>query len=222
MKAFFFSIALICSSTLVQAQGTKAEKAPATNAQLEKQFENLKSTSNRWQDFKVVKISKLDSFWDSVKETVAAKDRKLENFAAEADAELQQALQNVTAQEQQLQDMQSEMKKKEAEIQQSMHDITHISVLGIDVPKPLYLLLTGGIILALLVALGVMALQHKNSKRVAAEKRKAYEDIEHELNVHIKNAREREQKIKRELQTERNQVEELKQQLASAKRQPQL
>lgn len=222
MKAFFFSVALMCTATFVQAQDNKTEKAPTANAKLEKQFETLKSNSNTWQGYKVVNVNTLEAFWKSVQETVAAKDKKLDNFEAEADARLQEARKDVAAQEQQMLTMQNEMKQKEAEIQQSIHDITHISVLGVDVPKQLYVLLTGGIILALLIALGVMAVQHKSSKRVAVEKRKAYDDIEQELNEHKKNAREREQKIKRELQTEANLVRELQQELAAVKRQPQV
>ncbi|WP_276496309.1 hypothetical protein [Pontibacter litorisediminis] len=222
MKALFFSIALMCSATLVQAQGSKAEKAPAANAKLEKQFESLKNSSNTWQGYKVVKITSLESFWKTVQETVATKDKKLENFEAEADAKLQEARKDVAAQEQQLQAMQEEVKKKEAEIQQSIHDITHISVLGVDLPKQFYVLLNSGIIIALLIALGVMVVQHKSSKSIASEKRKAFDEMELELNEYKKSARERELKIKRELQTELNRVEELKQQLASVKKQPQL
>jgi hypothetical protein len=222
MKAFFFSIALMCTVTFVQAQDNKPEKAPTANAKLEKQFENLKSSSNTWQGYKVVNVNTLDAFWKSVQETVAAKDKKLDTFEADADAKLQEARKDVSVQEQQMLTMQNEMKLKEAEIQQSMHNITHISVLGVDVPKQFYVILTSGIILALLTALGFMAIQHKSSKRVAVEKRKAYDDIELELNEHKKNAREREQKIKRELQTEANLVRELQQELASVKRQPQV
>ncbi|RIJ42317.1 hypothetical protein [Pontibacter oryzae] len=221
MKALFFSLALMCTVTAVQAQGTAAEKAPATN-KLEKQFENLKSNSNTWQGYKVVKITTLESFWKSVQETVATKDKKLENFEAEADKKLQEARKDVAAQEQQLAGMKKDMELKEAEIQQSMHDITHISVLGIDVPKQLYVLLNSGIILALLVALGVMLVQHRSSKQLANEKRRASDEMELELNEYKKSARERELKIKRELQTELNRVEELKQQLTSARKQPQL
>jgi len=222
MKALFFSLALMCSATFVQAQDTKTEKAPAANAQLEKQFENLKSNSNTWQGYKVVNINTLESFWKTVQETIAAKDSKLENFETEAASKLQDVRKDVAAQDQQMQALQNEMKLKEKEIQQSMHDITHISVLGMDVPKQAYLLLTGGIILALLIALGVMAVQHKNSKRVAVEKLHAYDEVAQELADHKKSAREREWKIKRELQTELNRVEEMKQELATLKRQPQV
>lgn len=222
MKALFFSLALMCSVTAIQAQGTAAEKAPAQNNKLEKQFESLKSNSNTWQGYKVIKITSLESFWKSVQATVADKDRKLENFEAEADKKLQEARKDVAAQEQQLQTMKKDMEQKELEIQQSMHDITHISVLGIDLPKQFYVLLNSGIIIALLVALLVMMVQHKSSKQVASEKKRAYDEMELELNEYKKSARERELKIKRELQTELNRVEELKQQLASAKKQPQL
>ncbi|GHA55833.1 hypothetical protein [Pontibacter akesuensis] len=221
MKAFFFSLALVCSVTAVQAQGTPAEKAPASN-KLERQFENLKSSSNTWQGYKVVKITTLENFWKNVQQTVAEKDNKLQNFEAEADKKLEAARADVAAQEKELQVIKQNMQQREQEIQQSMHDITHISVLGIDLPKQFYVLLTGGIIAALLIALGVMAVQHKSSKSVALEKRKAYDEIETELNEHKKNARERELKVKRDLQTELNRVEELKQQIALLKKHPQL
>lgn len=222
MKALFFSLAFLCSATFVQAQDNKTEKAPAANTKLEKQFENLKSSSNTWQGYEVVNVKTLDSFWKAVQETVATKDKQLESFEAEAAAKLQEVRKDVAAQEQQLQAMQNEMKQREEEIQQSMHDITHLSVLGIDMPKQTYVLLSSGIILALLIALGVMAVQHKSSKRVAIEKRSAYDEVALELTEYKKTARERDMKVKRELQTERNLVEDLKEQLASVKKQPQL
>ena len=221
MKALFFSLALVCTTTFVQAQDNKAEKAPAAT-KLEKQYLNLKEKSNTWQGYEVVDVKTLESFWKSVQETIAVKDKKLETFEADADARLQEARQDVAAQEKQLLDMQQEMKQKEAEIQKSMHDITHISVLGIDLPKSTYILLNTGIILALLIALGVMLVQHKSSKRVAVEKRDAYDEVANELAEYKKTVREREMKLKRELQTERNLVEDQKQEIASLKRQPQL
>lgn len=222
MKALFFSLALMCSATMVQAQDNKAEKAPAPSSKLEKQFQNLKSSSNTWQGYEVVNVKTLDAFWKSVQETVATKDKQLQNFEAEADAKLQEVRKDVAAQEQQLLTMQNQMKQREEEIQKSMHDITHLSVLGIDMPKQTYVLLSSGFILALLIALGLMAAQHKSSKSVAVEKRKAYDEVALELAEYKKTARERDIKIKRELQTERNLVEDLKEQIASLKRQPQL
>lgn len=221
MKALLFSLALACSVTAVKAQNSSAEKAPASS-KLEQQFESLKRNSNTWQGYKVVKQEKLDAFWKSVQQTVSAKDDKLSNFEAEADQKLQEARKDVAAQEEQLQAMQAEIKKKEAEVQQSMHDITHISVLGIDLPKQLYVLLNSGIILGLLIALGVMVIQHRSSKHTALEKRKAYDEVATELDDFKKSARERELKIKRELQTELNRVEEMKQQMSALRKQPQL
>ncbi|GAB3818002.1 hypothetical protein GCM10028895_14710 [Pontibacter rugosus] len=173
------------SGTRYRSRKSTCIQKTASN-KLEKQYESLKSSSNTWQGYKVVKITTLESFWKNVQETVAEKDNKLDNFEEQADKKLQEARADVAAQEQQLQVMKQNMEQKEQEIQESMHDITHISVLGIDWPKQFYVLLTSGIIAALLIALGVMAVQHRSSKVTAIEKKKAYDEIETELNEHKK------------------------------------
>jgi hypothetical protein len=222
MKALFFSLALIGFTSMAMAQDSKVEKAPITKSKLEKQFEHLKSSSNTWQGYEVVDIKTLDAFWKSVQETVAAKDRQIEDFENAADAKLKEVQQEVVAKEQNLQVMQNKINLREQEIQENMHAITHLNVLGIAMPKQTYVWLSGGIILMLLVALGIMAVQYKSSKRVTIEKRDAYDEVALELADYKKTVRERDIKLKRELQTERNLVADLKEEMAVLKRQTQV
>ncbi len=196
------------------AQSTK----PSKNT-LSKQFNNLKEDANSYQEkgqqYKVVNVKTLNSFYNSVSDSLQVVGKKLADARAGADKELLEAKANVAAQEKQLKALTEETARKEQEVQKSQHLINNISILGIDMQKQFYVVLNSVIIVALLIMLAIMMMQYKSSKRTSVEKVKAFDDIDSEFNEYKKNARERELKLKREMQTEFNRAEELSQQLAS-------
>ena len=219
MKAFFYPLllAVLLSGTAASAQQANKEGS-ATPPQLTRQFQNLKSSSNSYvenqRQYKVINVQALDTFWESVEKAILATRQGLINGQESAEKELAKAQATISEQQQQLEALKQENARKEAEVQQSLHAVNNLSVLGIGIHKQVYVILTAVIILALAIALAVVVLMHKGSKKVAVEKKKAFEAMELELNECKKNAREREIRIKRELQTEMNRIEELNQEIA--------
>jgi len=224
MKAFVYPllIALLLSAGAVTAQDTTTP-ATATPPQLAKEFQSLKQRSNSYKEgerqFKVVNVKTLDAFWQSVEKAIAATKQGLQNDRATAEQELTKARTTIAQLQQQVQALKQENAGKEAQLQQNLHAVNNLSVLGVDMSKQLYVPLSLGLILVLLVALAMTLLQHKASKKVAVDKQRAYEGMEQELNEYKKSARERELKIKRELQTEMNRIEELNQEIARLQKQ---
>jgi hypothetical protein len=206
MKAFFLPLSFVCLFTVAQAQNTVTEEATESNTLLD-QFKTLKNKSNTYQAYKVVEIYKLDSFWKNVKDTVNANEK-----------ELLQAQVEINGLQKQLQSLKQENELKEQEVQKSIYDISNITVLGIDMKKENYVILNFAVLILLLSVLGFTLYRYKKSKQVSDEKQDAFEVIDQEYNDYKKNARDREIKLKRELQTELNRAEELNQQLASFKK----
>ncbi|MDB5261198.1 MAG: hypothetical protein JWQ14_479 [Adhaeribacter sp.] len=232
MKAiYFFTFLLLFSVSVVSAQtapvtgkAASAQTDPKINT-LQQQFNQLKyrsSTHSEFnQDYKVVKLRNLDAFWKNVADTLRARDIKVKQARKGIEQELVQAKKNLQEQDNQLQRLKQENAQKELEVQKSVHNVANISFLGLDMNKTTFVILSWGTIIILLVGLGILFYLFKNSKYVTDEKIKSYNDIEQEFKTHKQTSREKELKIKRELQTEMNRVEELKQEIAVLKKQAQ-
>ncbi|MEJ8757247.1 hypothetical protein WG947_09590 [Pontibacter sp. H259] len=216
MKSTFLSFILVLMFTAVQAQAPAPQKAAAKNS-LSSQFNNLKDKANSYQEngqqYKVVNVQTLNNFYNSVNDSLQVIGKKLADARKGADKELIEARASVAAQEKQLKALTEETARKEQEVLKSQHLINNISFFGIDMGKQFYVILNSVIIVALLIVLAVIMMQYKSSKSTAVEKVKAFNDIDNEFNEYKKAARERELKLKREMQTEMNRAEELNQQL---------
>ncbi|MBF9254593.1 hypothetical protein I2I11_14910 [Pontibacter sp. 172403-2] len=223
MKAFFLPLLLVLFSAGAMAQGTKkTAAAPASNG-LASQFNKLKDNSNSYREkgeaYKVVNVRELDAFWENVQRTMEQSEKKLLDGSKETRQDLAEAQATIAQQQKQLQVLKAENAQKEQEVQKSASAIANISVLGLDMPKQLYVLLSAIIILALLVLLAVIMAIYRRSKQVTDAKQRAADEMEQELNECKKTYREKELKLKRELQTEMNRVEELNKEIASLQRQ---
>ncbi|WP_347160011.1 hypothetical protein [Pontibacter chitinilyticus] len=221
MKALFLPLFLVIFSTAAMAQGTPKEGAPASSA-LSNQFNKLKGNANSYQekgvDYKVVSVKSLNAFWDNVQATLEEREKKLLNASKDTRQELAQAQATIAAQQKQLQALKQENARKEQEVQKSASAVNNLSVLGMEIPKQVYVLLTGIIIIALLVVLLAILAMYRKSKVVTDEKQRAYNEMEQELAESKKSAREKELKLKRELQTEMNRIEELNKEIATLQR----
>ena len=222
MKSFFLLLVFASSFTVASAQGTAKEGTPANNS-LARQFKNLKDDANSYVEnnrtYKVVNVKALDAFWKSVQDSMEAREKALLEAGKERDAELAQAKENIQQQDSQLQAIKQQYAAKEKEVQQSAYNVANLSVLGMDMEKQNYVILSFVVIITLLVLSGIFLMQYRSSKLVAVEKQRAFDEIDQEYNEYKKNAREKELKVKRELQTEMNRIDELNQQIAALKKQ---
>lgn len=216
MKALILSIALMSSvAVATQAQDKNPQEAKASE-QLQNQFQNLKTDANSYRegstDYKVVSVNALDAFWKSVENKIKATEEKLEKARSGSRDELDQAQAKIDAQQAQIEALQKDNALKDEEVKKS----DSISVFGIlYIPKQVFVIMMFSVIGLLLVVAGVFYYQFKNSKVVTDQKKRAYDEIDAELQEVKKSAREKELKLKRDLQTEMNRIEELNQEIAS-------
>lgn len=226
MKAvsiFFFSCFL--SLTAVQAQ--QAQK-PAGQAQkpaytLQQQFNSIKARSSSYTEFnrnyKVMRVDHLDKLWQNVEDSLKGRASQIRQAGKATEQALVNARQDLKAQHEEIQALKLDNTKKQQAIEQTTHDVASLSVFGLDMNKQVYVILSWVIILGLGILAGIFVFLYKKSKVVTDEKVRAYDDISQEYKEFKQNAREREIKIKRELQTEANKVEELNQQIIQLKKQ---
>lgn len=221
MKAFFLLLSLAFTLNVANAQRTAKEGSPARNS-LPEQYNRLKSGSNSYseggRDYKVINVKSMDAFWKSVQDTIKAREQAMVQAGKNTEQALVVAKDSIQKQHTQLQAIREQYAAKEQEVQQSAYNVANLQVLGMDMEKQNYVILSFIVIVVLLLIAGIMLVQYRSSKQTAVDKQKAYDEIDNEYNEYKKNAREKELKLKRELQTEMNRIEEMNQEIASLKK----
>jgi len=216
---FIASVFLLLTSA--PAQPVAPVKSPS-NA-LQYQFNSLKSRSSSYrefnQDYKVIQVKRLDTFWQNVQDSLKAREQNIRQAGRATEKALVQARQDLDGQKAELQSLKEANAQKEQQIKQTAHNVNSLSVLGLDVNKQVYVVISWIIILGLLIMAAVFSYLYKKSKVITNEKIKAFEEVNQEFTVHKQSARERELKIKRDLQTEANRVAELNQEIAALRKQ---
>lgn len=193
----------MASVALAQEEPAEAE-TPNT---LARQFQEMKDKSNRYQEYKVVKEVYLDNFFNNVQDSIS-----------EVKGNLSETRAKISEQNSKLDSLRQKIDEQASKVKESEYDKTHIKAMGIDFLKENYIYLNWGIIIGLILVLAIAIYKYKESNKVAVDKRREYEEIDNELNEYKQSVRERETKLRRELQTERNKVEELYQKIASLKK----
>ncbi len=205
----FLSKHLLCLCLLLSmGYSLQAQDAPAgSNNSLSRQFQNMKEGANNYQEYKVVRERNLDEFWKNVQDTLAARQRQM-----------LESRQQIQDQQQEIKRLSQEINERNQEVAESEYEKAHIQVLGMNIQKEAYVTFNWVVIGLLILILAVVLYNHRNSKRFAVRKRSEFEMLEQEFQDFKNRSRERETKLMRELQTERNAVEELNQQLVAAQR----
>jgi hypothetical protein len=173
---------------------------------LNKQFIELKEKANNYQDYKVIKHNQLNDFWKGVMDSVTS--YKKEIVVAQKEIDTQKA---------ELSQLKQDLKSTQQEVHKNDYASARISVLGIQMLKENYIYLNFAVIAILLVMVAVAFFSYKKSKKIAHEKVTEFDNVQSELNSYKQRLRERETIMGRELQTERNKVDELMQKLAKNK-----
>jgi hypothetical protein len=164
---------------------------------LNDRYQLLKSKSQNYKEYKVIKESVLDSFWKIVRDSVASKEAAL----AAKDQNIQQLKGSLT-------ETQASLKQKEESMAEVVHDSTHIQVLGIAFSKSFFITLVavviGLLVLLLVFITGRLKLVHSSMK----ERADAFTTLSNEFEEYKRKAMEKQTKLSRELQTERNRLSE--------------
>ncbi len=188
--AFFLFIMGACSLAYAQPAQKAVEDIHLT---LHDRYQEMKSESQTFKDYKVIKESILDGVWRITTDSITEKDKQLEVAHTHIND-----LQN------ELKSSQEAMKLQQASMQDVLYDSTHISVLGIPFAKGLFVLLAAAMIGSLVFLVSISFARVKIANSLVKEKTLIADSLAHELEDFKKKAMEKQTKLSRELQNERN------------------
>lgn len=185
------------------AQDSEPEADEPNN--LENQFQELKDNSNNYQIYKVVKETSLNNFWNSVEDTL--------NGARSEISSLKSEVSNLNTE---VGNLKNQVSQRDSSLEEQEYQIEHMSFLGIGLTKATYVTFTWTLIFILLIAALILYFRYKSANKITVSTKNEYNSLNEEFENHKKRSRETESKIKRDLQTEINTVQELKQKLGEA------
>lgn len=177
-----------------------AQEASST---LDEQFNELIESSNSvksssGREYKVVNLQDLNAIWRNVQNNMAASKEELS------------ATQNkVESLNQEVAKLTQKIDEQQSIVEASEHAATHISVLGLDIPKDKFVAAFWITTAILLVLLAGAIFQFKRSRKVTHRTQLNFVQLQEEMEELRRTSLEKERRLRRELQTERNAVEEM-------------
>lgn len=180
----------------VSVFGQDVTDSPPT---LREQFNTMIEDSETFKQYKVIDRQLLRSFWSTLEDSIAIKEKAI----TEANQEIQ-------SQQTEIAGLEEKIDEQQVLVDEAQYGQDHINVIGIDFQKSVFTIIAFSIIGALLIVIAVGYGSYKKSKKIAADKTRQYDKLEDEYKDFQDKSREKQMKIKRELQTYVNKVEELK------------
>ncbi len=166
---------------------------------LNSQFDSLKNNSETFKDYKVIKIITLNNFWATVQDSIEIKQAVLADYKQK---------------EQVLETSIKDLELKEEELTQHSETLkyasTNIDFLGIDFSKTVFKVTFSIIVVFLILVIGFLFIQLKRKLQVANSSKQELTNVEEEFDTYKKLSLEKERKLRRELQTERNRLNEIR------------
>ena len=192
--------ALILSITALSAQGqlTK-DSTTVVDPSLRGQYQLMLSKSKTLNGYKLVNPSRLGAFWKSVNDSLTTGRRQL----AGATKKIKEHENNIAG-------LKAQISGNENSLANSNAKVNEISFLGISFTKSNYNAIVWSLIIALAAALTVVILRSAKHIHEAKYRSTLYEEIAQEYQAYKTKANDKEKKLARELQDERNKLDELK------------
>ncbi|RDC57488.1 hypothetical protein DU508_10080 [Pedobacter chinensis] len=164
-----------------------------TDPSLNGQYEFMLKKSKSLYGAKLINPSRLTSLWKSVNDTLR-KERK----------QLQDARKEIKAQSDNISSLKGEVSGKESSLANATASVNEIKFLGISFEKGTYNTIVWAIILVLGAALAIVIFQSGKYRREATYRTQLYQEVADEFQAHKVKAKDKEMKLARELQDERN------------------
>lgn len=189
------SLFLLClmSTTLNAQDSVKADPT------LRGQYQLMLSKSRTLDGYKLVNPNRLSGFYQSVMDTIR-KERQ-----SHLSGQTQLKTQKTT-----ISTLNEEIKAKEAALATSNARFDQISFLGMGFDKGTYNTIVWTLIILLAIALAIITIRSAKSIQEAKYRRGLYDEIAQEYQTYKVKANEKEKKLARELQDERNKLDEFK------------
>jgi hypothetical protein len=189
---------------LLSAQGLLAQTpAPILpdlqKATLGERYQYMKARSSTYNEHKVIKENVLDGVWKVAMDSMNVRKAQMKELSS-----------TISRLETELKTTNETLSKKEASLQDLVYASTHISVLGINFEKKTFLVIFTVITGALLVLLGLLSGKLKVMGSTVRESIDKVNATLVELEDYKRKSLDKQTKLSRELQNERNKLMELR------------
>ena len=178
---------------------TQQEEPNMSKMTLDEQFKYFRNNSENYGEYKVMKATKLNSFWSVVQDSLKTKNSSI----VARDSEIAQLASTIDG-------LQNELEQTKEALTSSQEESAGIPVFGILINKGSFVIFFYIFSAVLLVAIGVLAFLFSTSNTVTRQTSKDNDELHAQMKELRQKFMDREIVLKRELQTERNLVEELK------------
>jgi hypothetical protein len=177
---------------------TAADALKNDRQTLRERYLLMKMKSQNYQEYKVIKEPILDGVFNIFLDSMVAKQaaiRKSQTEISNLQAELNKSIET--------------LKSKENSMKDIVHASTHITVLGIDFDKGFFAGMIGIILLIAALAIAGIIYTMKVMRKNLTEKEELANSISTEYEEYKRKAMDKQTKLSRELQNERNRLQEL-------------
>lgn len=184
-KILFSSLLLLCINT------TFAQVSTETT--IDEKFQELITNSNNFKGYKVVDSGELSTL-----------QKLTSNRIAELKEEIAASKEATAAQQEQMVQLKSDLEAMEAQLNTVTSEKDNIPFLGMSLSKAAYNTTMWSIIGVLVLALALFVVRFKRSHIHTTEARKNFNELEKEFDAYRVKALEKEQRLGRLLQDEKN------------------
>jgi len=195
-KNLFLIILLFLIQFNSQAQVPDTIK---TDPSLRGQYQAILSKSKTLNGYKLVNPTRLTSFWSSVRDSLGTLQKQLSTITNK-----------MKEQDREIDTLKKDISGTTSSLANSNARINEINFLGISFTKTNYNTLVWGLIIGLALALTFIILKSAKHIHEAKYRSTLYEEIAQEYQAYKVKANEKEKKLARELQDERNKLEEIR------------
>ena len=197
-RASLLLIGVMAMITSFAQTQTAADAMKNDSQTLRERYLVMKMKSQNYQEYKVIKENILDGVWKIFLDSVDAKQAAIRKSQAEV-VRLQTELnKNIEA-----------LKAKEDSMKDIVYASTHITVLGIDFDKGFFAGMVGVILLLAGLAVAGIVYTMRVLRKNLSEKEELANTISSEYEEYKRKAMDKQTKLSRELQNERNKLAEL-------------
>ena len=183
----------VFTTTNAQETTNQEDQLSLNEGSIDNQFEFVIRRSNNYQDYKVVKKTWLYSLKAHTLDTLKAIHKDLSDTQKIVDS---QALE--------ITDLKSNLSNTKQTLDLTNEEKDNMALFGLQMSKGNYNILMWSIVAALLAMLLLFIYKFKNSNAVTKLAKNSLTETEEEFEEHRRNALEREQKVRRQLQDEIN------------------
>ena len=180
-------------SAQVKTDSVKADPS------LQGQYQLMLAKSKTINGYKLINPYRLSQVWQSVKDSLKTERKNLK-----------EARQKIVSLEGGVSDLKKEITGTETSLAATNAKMDEISFLGISFTKGSYNIMVWTIIILLALALTVIILRSTKNIHEAKYRTSLYDEVSAEYQAFKVKANEKEKKLARELQDERNKLDELK------------